>query len=230
MAPNMALLLLLLLLSALLGTLTAGAGAAGAHGAGGEPLLRDEQLVQAFKAKPLRAVMANATIPYSYPLFSQCDSKWGADIMVTKTVCQVGCLVSSTSMALRGSNIPIPPPPSSGSVSADPGTFNSWLKANGGYDDSNDFIESSAEQINGVVWPADAMHKTNDLSFDTVRSYIQKGRIMIANVNQGHHFVLAVGWGDDADTIMVNDPGYDRDSYSYSKDIVGWRIFDMVRQ
>ena len=227
MAPNMV--LLLLLLSALLGTLTAGAGAAGAPvGAGGEPLLLDEQLVQAFKAKPLRA--ANATIPYKYPLFSQCDSKWGADIMVTKTVCQVGCLMSSTSMALRGSNIPIPPPPSSGSVSADPGTFNSWLKANGGYDDSNDFIESSAEQINGVVWPADAMHKTNDLSFDTVRSYIQKGRIMIANVNQGHHFVLAVGWGDDADTIMVNDPGYDRDSYSYSKDIVGWRIFDMVRQ
>ena len=33
----------------------------------------------------------------------------------------------------------------------------------------------------------------------------------------------------DMDTFAVNDPGYHRDTYSYTDDVVGFRIFDMVR-
>ena len=50
---------------------------------------------------------------------------------------------------------------------------------------------------------------------------------MIANVLHGHHFVLTVGIAGDGDTILVNDPGFNKTAYSYSKDVVGWRIFDM---
>ena len=199
-------------------------------------LLIDKNLLKRYQEKPAFLINrqgstplpAGIEIPYPYPLFSQCDSKWGSDLMDTKTVCQVGCLMSSTSMAIAGSNILIPPTPSN----SNPGTMNTWLKSNGGYDGSNNFIEPVAEQISPsrIVWPSDAMHKTNDLPYSTIISYLQKGRIVIANVNEGHHFVLIVGYSVvDNDTFIVNDPGYTRDSYSYSKDVVGYRIFDMVK-
>ena len=74
------------------------------------------------------------------------------------------------------------------------------------------------------------MHKTNDLSYDTVASYIKSGRVVIGNVLNGGHFVLLTGYSDDGDTFAVNDSGFNTDRYSYSKDIVGYRIFDMKRE
>jgi hypothetical protein len=165
-----------------------------------------------------------ATIPFQYPLFKQCDSTWGDDYMGTKTICMVGCLMSSTSMGLKGTDINIE------SLSSDPQTLNNWLLDNGGYDNNN-LIESQVPLINPdrIFWPADAFHSTNDLPFSTITSYLDKGRVVIANVNDGGHFVLLVGYGDDNDTFYINDPGYTRDTYSYSTDVVGYRIFDMVR-
>ena len=32
---------------------------------------------------------------------------------------------------------------------------------------------------------------------------------------------------EDEDTLYVNDPGFNTTSYSYSADVVGYRIFDM---
>lgn len=65
-----------------------------------------------------------ATVPLAYPLFKQCDPAWGADAIHIKTVCAVGCLMSSTSMALRQRGVripapaPVPTPPSPGSASS----------------------------------------------------------------------------------------------------------------
>ena len=79
-----------------------------------------------------------------------------------------------------------------------------------------------------IVWPDDGMHKTKDLSFETVCDYITKGRIVIANVNNGGHFVLLTGWLSDGDSMTVNDPATPgRQTFSYANDIVGFRIFDM---
>ena len=44
--------------------------------------------------------------------------------MINETVCAVGCLMSSVSMALAGHNISI------SGASANPGTLNSWLRNN----------------------------------------------------------------------------------------------------
>ena len=75
------------------------------------------------------------------------------------------------------------------------------------------------------------MHKTKDLTFETVCDYISKGRIVIGNVNGGGHFVLLTGFDEtDGDTFYVNDPGYSLDTYSYESDLVGFRIYDMVRE
>ena len=182
-------------------------------------------------ASGVAAVAGNVTIPFAFPLFKQCDPRWSEDIMNTKTICQVGCLMSSTSMALAGTDILIK---SSLGVSVDstPKTLNVWLKNNDGYDGSNDLIESAVPNIDParIVWPEDAMHRENDLSFEEVASYLDKGRIVIANVNDGGHFVLLTGYSlEDKDTFAVNDPGYAKDTYSYSKDVVGYRIFDMKR-
>ena len=70
------------------------------------------------------------------------------------------------------------------------------------------------------------MHKTNDLHPYTVQRYLQNERVLIANVMKGHHFVLVVSF-DGIDTLTIRDSGFDRTTYSYSRDVVGWRIFDM---
>lgn len=52
---------------------------------------------------------AIATIPFNYPMYKQSDPRWGKDIMVNKTISEVGCLMSSTAMALAGCGIFIGP-------------------------------------------------------------------------------------------------------------------------
>jgi hypothetical protein len=79
-----------------------------------------------------------------------------------------------------------------------------------------------------ITWPSDGMHTTNDLPLDTIRAYLLKERIVIANVMHGEHFVLVTGFSySDPDTLYVNDPGFSTTTYSYSNDVVGWRLFDM---
>ena len=40
----------------------------------------------------------------TYPLYKQCDSKWGNEHLGTSqnTICKAGCLMSSIAMALAG--------------------------------------------------------------------------------------------------------------------------------
>ncbi|CAM9340370.1 unnamed protein product, partial [Ectocarpus fasciculatus] len=171
------------------------------------------------------------TIPFEFPMMKQCDPRWTDDLMDTKTICAVGCLMSSTAMAIAGSNIPIKNI-SSASVDSTSKTLNQWLRLNDGYDGSNNLIETAVPNIDPtrIAWPEDAMHRENDLPYETVASYLEQGRIVIANVDEGGHFVLLTGYSTDGDTFAVNDPGHDIDTYTYSKDVVGYRIFDMVRK
>ena len=88
--------------------------------------------------------------------------------MDTKTICQVGCLMSSTAMGLAGADIPIQDL-TNVNISSTPKSLNEWLKMNEGYDGSNDLIETQVPLINParIEWnDADAFHKYNDLSFD----------------------------------------------------------------
>ncbi len=136
--------------------------------------------------------------------------------------------MSSTAMALAGSGIPILK-----GIASNPRTLNQWLRNNDGYDGSNDLLEAVVPNIDPsrIAWPEDGMHRTKDLSYETIKEYLINGRIVIGNVNNGGHFVLIIGYSDeDKDTFQVNDPGFHRDTYSYTSDIVGFRIFDMVRE
>ena len=176
---------------------------------------------------------STSTVPLAYPLFKQCDPAWAKDAIHVKTVCAVGCLMSSTSMALRerGVAIPVDGQPHD----ATPGTLNAWLKAHGGYVLGTDDLEEAAVQAldpKRISWTNASMHVTNDLSWSDVVNLLNAGAAVIANVMGGHHFVLVVGCDAEAsgDVLYVNDPGFSRASYSFSKDVVGWRLYAIARQ
>lgn len=52
----------------------------------------------AARRKPLQQAGSplHPVIPRVYPLYKQCNSSWGDDVMEHDTICQVGCLMSST--------------------------------------------------------------------------------------------------------------------------------------
>jgi hypothetical protein len=177
-------------------------------------------------------------IPKVYPLYKQCDpvcclvsssiaslhgQRWANNIMEPpETICDVGCLMSSISMAINGWNISI-----SGQTS-DPATLNEWLRDNNGYTSGSDLEEDVVPNIDPAIWPLDGMHTTNDLTLDTIRGLLIHKRVVIANVMHGEHFVLVTGFSySDPDTLYVNDPGFNTTTYSYSNDVVGWRLFHM---
>lgn len=66
-------------------------------------------------------------------------------VIETKTICDVGCILTSTSMALNYYHISID------GQSANPGTLNKWLKANNGYTSGNDFIENRLEKLSPLI-------------------------------------------------------------------------------
>ena len=82
--------------------------------------------------------------------------------MDTKTICQVGCLMSSTAMGLAGAGIPIHDG-AIADIESTPKTLNEWLKNNDGYDGSNDLIESAVPDIDPerISWTDEGFHKTN---------------------------------------------------------------------
>ena len=74
---------------------------------------------------PLPVLMTNiAPVPWRLA--------WCNGPQETTTVCAVGCLMSSTSMAIRSKSIPVPTNVSGSFVPANPGTVNTWLRNNDG--------------------------------------------------------------------------------------------------
>lgn len=133
----------------------------------------------------------------SYPLFKQCDSRWANDVISTKTLCQVGCLENSVSMALAGLGKSID------GHSIDPHVLNSWLKSHGGYS-GNLFNWGS------VTSPFSLSYEGQ---FNDVTKYANNDSyIVILNVHNGGHWVLATSYS--GGTWKVNDPGYNTSSYT----------------
>lgn len=168
----------------------------------------------------LLASVAVGTAVYPRPsiLYSQCDPRWGKDVMVQDTICQVGCLMSSTSMWLYNFNFSI-----AGQVST-PATLNSWLQKNKGYVDGDDFEETVLSNLDSRIAFDTPIHSGTALTPQQIRELLwDKSKALVFNVMQGRHFVLAYGYDTaNATKFYVRDPGFNVDSYGYS-DIVGYR-------
>ena len=186
-----------------------------------------------------------ADVPLPYRLFKQFDYRWAKDKMTSRTIGAVGCLMSSTSMALNGHGINVTMVNSywkavkhvadlenNVSKPTNPGTFNAWLRTHQGYVGDNDMAESAVPGIDPehVFWnTTTGMHRTNDISYEAVEVSLRRGQPVIANVMHGEHFVLVVGTDRRAGgtTLYVNDPGFYRNQYDFATDVVGWRLFNM---
>ena len=138
----------------------------------------------------------------NYPMYKQCDSQWGNDQLGTSsnTICKAGCLMSSAAMALAGTG-----------HSYNPKTLNQWLKANGGYARGDEFVWASINKL-GLTFGG-------FVSNANIKSSLDAGKVVICNVHNGGHWVLAHGYS--GDNILVNDPGYSTTSYSLSQIVNG---------
>lgn len=143
----------------------------------------------------LVAVMIGAVLARNYPMYKQCDAQWGSLQLgtSTKTICQAGCLMSSAAMALSGTG-----------HSYNPKTLNDWLKGNGGYVSGNLFVWASINKL-GLTFKGFVANSA-------IKSNLDAGNVVICNVHNGGHWVLAHGYSED--NILVNDPGYSTASYS----------------
>jgi len=134
----------------------------------------------------------------SYPLFKQCDGRWAKDRLGTSTVCSIGCLMSSVSMALNGLGRSID------GQASNPGVLNRYLSTHGGYS-GNLFIWGSVAKF-GFGYIGQFRDKNQ------IRSYLQQGKVVILNVRNGGHWVLATGIS--GTSFTVNDPGFNVGIYS----------------
>ena len=66
--------------------------------------------------------------------------------MEKETICEVGCLLSSVSMALNHYQIQVD------NHEVDPGTLNTWLRENKGYFSDDGMIEKTLDKLSGVFY------------------------------------------------------------------------------
>lgn len=143
-------------------------------------------------------------------------------------VSQQGCMMTSVSMALAGADVDL-----SNTTKVNPLTLNSWLLDHDGYGEKSIVIGSVLTKINPdriSYNEATDVHLVNDLKYSEISSFLLNGKVVIANVNYGEHFVLVTGFTNDGDTLIVNDPGFERSTYSHLQDVVGYRLLDVTRK
>jgi hypothetical protein len=146
----------------------------------------------------LLAVLLVLAASRTYPMYKQCDAKWGNEQLGTSsnTICKAGCLMSSVAMALAGCG-----------KNYNPGTLNSWLKANGGYVSGDLFVWGSVNKL--------GLSYVGKVANSGIQGALNANEIVILNVHNGGHWVLAHSMS--GSTINVNDPGYNTASYTLSE-------------
>lgn len=155
-------------------------------------------LVIAVAALTWSANAQTCKISRSAPLYKQCDAAWGGNKLgSTSTICKVGCAMCSVASGLASLGKTI-----NGQTSTC-ATLNSYLLNNGGYQ-GNLLIWSVVNRL-GVVYEG------QQSSVSAIKDAVCQNKIVILNVNQGGHWVLATGV--EGSTFYVNDSGYARTTY-----------------
>ena len=138
----------------------------------------------------------------TYPLYKQCDPAWKNEQLGTSsnTICSAGCTMSSAAMALAGTG-----------HAYNPSTLNAWLKTHGGYVSGDLFVWGSINSL-GLTYEGKVANSQ-------IKAKLDQGRVVICNVHNGGHWVLAYSYS--GDNINVNDPGYSTTSYTLSQIVDG---------
>ena len=118
------------------------------------------------------------------PLYLQGDDKWADDHLGTspRTMAQVGCAVTSAAMIMKFYGL-----------DTDPGRLNTFLLANGGYDENNDLRWEGP----AALAPTRVKHVYEDLpSYHLIDSNLADGNPVIVRLNLPSgwtHFVVVMG-------------------------------------
>ena len=145
---------------------------------------------------------AACSVAGSFPLMKQCDAAWGSAVLGSSTtVCTSGCVVCSLASGMAGRGIKV-----SGATPTC-GNLNTWLKANNGF--------SGNLLIWGSVAGFGLTYEGQTSTIAAIKTAICAGKIVILNVNQGGHWVLAKSYN--GDIFTVNDSGYTKSTYAASE-------------
>jgi hypothetical protein len=143
-------------------------------------------------------LVAAADSSMTIPVMGQQDPAWAGAPLGTSpadTVGSAGCAITSVTMMLRYYGI-----------DTDPGAFNAWLTANGGYafDDA-------------IIWDAVTSYTGGRVAFSAwlgsdlgvIRNDLEAGRPVVAEVrlDGNQHFVLLTGYTDEGG-FVINDPWF----------------------
>jgi hypothetical protein len=141
---------------------------------------------------------AAADSSMSIAVMGQQESAWaGAPLGTspTESIASAGCAITSVTMMLRYYG-----------MNTDPGAFNAWLTANGGYayDDQ-------------LIWDAVTRYSGGRVGFSgwlgadlgVIQAELDAGRPVVAEVRLGdnQHFVLLTGYATEGG-ILINDPWF----------------------
>ncbi len=125
------------------------------------------------------------------PLFAQGDSRWGSDWMGSsgKTIHQIGCAMTSTTMALNKTS----------GKSFTPKDMNKYLNSHGGYTSGGAIYWGTAAAYVGKSYTAKSYTKAN------VDGELNAGRPVVVSVKSEGHWVCVAGRKSDG-TYIIHDP------------------------
>lgn len=137
--------------------------------------------------------------------WKQYDSRWGSQYIGTKTIKQVGCMVTATAIQIARSGTEIK------GTSFDPGVFVSTVKANHGFSGNNFNVDSSSWSSIAPNFKVGGMEEfsiNDSMSKKTTRvsELISQGYYVIARIyHPGQHWVAITDVQNGK--IMMADPG-----------------------
>jgi len=167
-----------------------------------------------------------------YPLYKQCDQRWGNDTMGVPghpdqddSICSQGCAMSCVAMALGGHGIKIL------GQEATPGTLNKWLQASNGYQCLDGDCCNLVLDAPTLLAPSKMKCYGEPIVpfYNTLVKFFMDGLAILAHVRNRHHFVLIIGIDkENPQSFITNDPGFNQTSYRYSEihDVI---LYDFIQ-
>lgn len=143
--------------------------------------------------------------------WKQCDPAFGSTPIGTSgsNVCRIGCLLTSLTVAHRNANIAL-----NGSHSYNPGDMARYFNNNGGFVQGGLLVHGTVSKIS----PRSSYLGQQNLSWDQVNSNLKAGNSLIANVNNGGHWVVVYGVNaGDKSTVLTRDSGAGRTSFKMNE-------------
>ena len=146
----------------------------------------------------------NSILAFSPPQYNQGDSAWGSDTLGfgPDTIASAGCLMTSVTSMIAGEGITV-----DGSIPT-PDIMNNWLINNGGFADGDLFVWSS-------IAPLGFNFQGFISSQGDIDNAFNQGELVILNVMNGGHYVLAID--DNGSGYDVMDPAGFKPVYGYDE-------------